>query len=172
MQAKLYWQEWRDFININNDFMPVLTGAKDYFPKQPELFTYKPLYSKCWARKIEKFCDLWIAKSKQRIAWEMHLKAFLPVLVRSVLFWSKPWSVTTSTEVHGNFTPAETRDRHVYTCLYSCLYSCVITGHRAGQDAHMHQNLALLVNKNNQLYFRLGCQLFLWTVLLFIWVSF
>ncbi len=100
---------------------------------------------------MEVFCDLRIAISKQWIAWEMHFKAFLSVLVRSVLFQSKLWSVPTSTEVHGTFTPAETRDLRAYTCIYSC----VITGHRAGQDAHMNQTLALLVYKNIQLCFAL-----------------
>ena len=77
----------------------------------------------------------------------MHFKTFLCHLVRSVLFQSNPWSVTTSTEVLGTFTPAENWDLCVYTCFYSCLYSCVITAHRTGQDAHMNGNLALVVYK-------------------------
>ncbi len=107
--------------------------------------TYNPLYSKCGVKKIQVFCDLRISKSKQRIACEKHFKTFLCHLGRSVLFWSNQWSVTTSTEVHGTFTPADTRDRLEYNCLYSCLYSCVITAHRTGQDAHMNGNLALVV---------------------------
>ena len=77
----------------------------------------------------------------------MHFKTFLCHLVRSVLFWSNPWSVTTSTEVHGTFTPAENWNQRMYTCFYSGLYSCVITGHREGQDAHMNGDLALVVYK-------------------------
>ena len=77
----------------------------------------------------------------------MHFKTFLCRLGRSVLFRSNPWSVTTSTEVHGTFTPAEIWDRRVYTSFYSCLYSCVITAHRTGQDAHMNGNLAVVVYK-------------------------
>ncbi len=76
--------------------------------------------------------------------------------MRSVLFRSYPWSVTTSTEVHGTFTPAEIGDLRMYTCLYSCLYSCVITGHRTGQDAHMNGDLALVVYKDLCLCFALS----------------
>ena len=68
-------------------------------------------------------------------------------MVLPVLFLSNQWSVTTSMEVHGTFTPAENWDQRMYTCFYSCLYSCVITAHLTGQDAHMNGNLALVVYK-------------------------
>ena len=59
------------------------------------------------------------------------------ILMFSAVFWSTPWSVTTVTDVHGTFAPAETRTQHLCTCLYSCMYSCAVTAHRSGLNAHM-----------------------------------
>ncbi len=81
------------------------------------------------------------------------------ILTYSVVFWSAPWAVTTVTDVHCTFAPAETRTWRMCTCLCSCMYSChescVVTGHRSGQDAHMDWKPALPVYQSNHLCFKL-----------------
>jgi hypothetical protein len=53
------------------------------------------------------------------------------ILTHSTVFWSAPWAVTTVTDVHCTFAPAETRTLRLCTCLYSCMYSCVVGPRRA-----------------------------------------
>ncbi len=53
--------------------------------------------------------------------------------------------VTSITDVHCTFDPAETLTLGMCTCLYSCLYSCVVMGHLSGLNTHLHWKPALPV---------------------------
>jgi hypothetical protein len=69
------------------------------------------------------------------------------ILTHSVVFWSALWAVTTVTDVHCTFAPAETRTWRMCTCLYPCMYSCVVTAHLSGQTRTWTESLPFQTTK-------------------------